>query len=306
MTRPATAASIALDTVRWSPPTAYPLALEVMRIAELRRRGSAEHFRRAQRVEFYSLIAVTSGATVHELDFVPTRAVAGTWLLQRPGQVQRHDLSRRWDGWLVVFRPDLLPPPERRRHAPLHDLQSALEGLPAALRLAPAAHAVACAAVAQMAADAQLAAGVAERNALMLHQLSALLLRLRLGHGEGLGAAPAAAIDRDRVARLQALIEAHFRTRHDGAWYAAQLACAPKTLSRACQAGTGKTPKALLVERIVLEAKRLLVHGQQPVQAIADQLGFDEASNFAKLFKREAGCTALAFRAQQGSPSSRR
>jgi AraC-like DNA-binding protein len=36
-----------------------------------------------------------------------------------------------------------------------------------------------------------------------------------------------------------------------------------------------------------------------PVAAVGDQLGFDEATNFVKFFRRETGLTPGAFRATQ-------
>jgi AraC-like DNA-binding protein len=60
----------------------------------------------------------------------------------------------------------------------------------------------------------------------------------------------------------------------------------------------GKTAKALLTDRIALEAKRLLVHSSMSVAAIAEALGFEEATNFVKFFKRETRVTPGAFRRQ--------
>lgn len=56
------------------------------------------------------------------------------------------------------------------------------------------------------------------------------------------------------------------------------------------------TAKAFVASRINLEAKRLLAHTALPVSVIADQVGFDEATNFVKLFKREVGCSPGEFR----------
>lgn len=64
------------------------------------------------------------------------------------------------------------------------------------------------------------------------------------------------------------------------------------------------TAKAIIAARINLEAKRLLVHTSLPVGTIAEQLGFDEPTNFGKFFKREAGCTPAAFRRAQGAECS--
>ncbi len=69
----------------------------------------------------------------------------------------------------------------------------------------------------------------------------------------------------------------------------------------------GQAAKAMLSERIALEAKRQLVHTQLSVQDIAFTLGFDEATNFVKFFKREAGITPALFRAgHRASPAGGR
>jgi AraC-like DNA-binding protein len=57
----------------------------------------------------------------------------------------------------------------------------------------------------------------------------------------------------------------------------------------------------MLTQRIVLEAKRLLAHSLSPVAAIGEALGFDEATNFVKFFRRETGLTPGAFRARHSS-----
>jgi len=52
---------------------------------------------------------------------------------------------------------------------------------------------------------------------------------------------------------------------------------------------TGQTAKQVLVERLVLEAKRLLVHTELSAAAVAAELSFSEATNFGNFFTRRAG-----------------
>jgi AraC-like DNA-binding protein len=78
--------------------------------------------------------------------------------------------------------------------------------------------------------------------------------------------------------------------------YASLLGCSEKSLSRATYAVAQMSAKTLLVDRLVLEAKRMLAHSSSPVGAIALDLGFDEATNFVKFFRRETGMTPGAFR----------
>lgn len=87
-------------------------------------------------------------------------------------------------------------------------------------------------------------------------------------------------------------------TRHrDVAHYASQIGYSERTVTRACVRATGRTAKQVLIDRVVLEAKRLLARTDEPIGAIAEQIGFSEATNFTKFFARHAGVTPVAFRA---------
>ncbi|AZS71972.1 AraC family transcriptional regulator [Streptomyces lydicus] len=78
--------------------------------------------------------------------------------------------------------------------------------------------------------------------------------------------------------------------------YARSLGYAPRTLSRATEAAAGVGAKEFIDRRVVLEAKRLLAHGDQSAARIADRLGFADATNFSKFFQRQTGTTPIAFR----------
>lgn len=283
-----------IETIGWHPPAGYDLALEVIPIRELRRRGSAGHFRAPQRVGFFMMLAVTGGRTAHVIDFAALSAGPGTWLLLRPGQTQKFDFEAPWEGFSIVFRPELLPPGDGPLASVPRALSSRIGDFHGRVDLAPREHALCCESVRQMQRDARLEAPAGVRNALMLYQLYVLLLRLELAHGRALGAEPAASVD--RVASLGKLVDRHFRERRDVGWYASALHTSVKTLTRATLAVAGVPAKTLIAERVALEAKRLLVHTGLPVAAIAESLGFPEASNFVKFFRREAGCTPSSFR----------
>ena len=69
-----------VGVTQWRPPGAYPLALEVMSLAQLRQRAPAEQFERTHRIEFYSLMVLTRGRGRHMIDFETIDARAGSWL----------------------------------------------------------------------------------------------------------------------------------------------------------------------------------------------------------------------------------
>jgi AraC-like DNA-binding protein len=128
------------------------------------------------------------------------------------------------------------------------------------------------------------------------HQLQALLVRLYLAqtHREQTGRVDSVALQRFKRYRLA--VEQEFPRRHKVAHYAKRLGCSEKSLGRAALEIAGVNAKKILIQRIVLEAKRLLAHTILPISAIADKLGFDEATNFVKFFRRQTGGSPGAFR----------
>jgi len=80
--------------------------------------------------------------------------------------------------------------------------------------------------------------------------------------------------------------------------YADQLSIHVNYLNKVLRETTGKTTTALILERIVLEAKILLKHTDWNISEIAYCLGFEEATHFNNLFKKQTSLTPKLFRAQ--------
>jgi AraC family transcriptional activator of pobA len=78
--------------------------------------------------------------------------------------------------------------------------------------------------------------------------------------------------------------------------FADQLAVHVNYLNRVLKAATGKSTSRLLAERLVQEARTLLLHTDWPVSRISYCVGFDEPTHFAQLFRKIAGCTPSSLR----------
>jgi AraC family transcriptional activator of pobA len=91
-------------------------------------------------------------------------------------------------------------------------------------------------------------------------------------------------------------LERDYAGHHDVAYYAAALKVAPRRLSDACRLCVGRMPKAIIEERLVLEAKRMLQFSPRPTKEIAYELGFQDPSYFSKVFRRMARCSPLDYR----------
>lgn len=98
------------------------------------------------------------------------------------------------------------------------------------------------------------------------------------------------------VKQFQALLEQHFADHWTMAQYAQQLCLTPNYLNELCKRSIGKTASALLQERLLLEAKRLLAYTSQSVKEIAYTLNFDDPAYFNRFFKQHITQTPAEFR----------
>lgn len=92
------------------------------------------------------------------------------------------------------------------------------------------------------------------------------------------------------------LIEQQYKEIKSISKYADLMAISSKRLTEAVKNTTGFTPKRLLNDRIILEAKRLLVYCSWNIKEIGFHLGFMEETNFTKFFKQQTKITPLEFR----------
>lgn len=96
--------------------------------------------------------------------------------------------------------------------------------------------------------------------------------------------------------RFRQMIEEHFLTIHSVSEYAAMLNCSEKQLATSTKKELGVSPKELIYERILLEAKRLVLYTEYSFQEIAFFLSYSDASHFAKFFKGKTGHSPKSFR----------
>ena len=107
-------------------------------------------------------------------------------------------------------------------------------------------------------------------------------------------------VSRERSHRLAELfaerLEMHFRSGRSVSDYARDLQVTPTHLSRVCRDASGRPAHALLTERVMHEARRLLAETDMPAREVAEQLGFSSAAYFTRAFAQATGKTPTHFR----------
>jgi AraC family transcriptional regulator, transcriptional activator of pobA len=98
------------------------------------------------------------------------------------------------------------------------------------------------------------------------------------------------------VHEFRRLVAKHFSERKEVAYYATHLNITPKYLSEVLQVELGKSAKSFIDEFVMMEAKSLLKQTTMSIQEICHWLGFDDASHFAKSFKKLEKITPSEYR----------
>lgn len=78
--------------------------------------------------------------------------------------------------------------------------------------------------------------------------------------------------------------------------YVKLICISEKRLGQATAKVLGKSPKEIINARILLEAKRLLVHTNLSIKEIGQELGFEDPAYFVRYFKKNTTTTPVEFR----------
>lgn len=272
--------------IAYRSPADAPFGAEVMSFRQLRAMAEPAWRAAPQRPEFHVLGIVEQGTGHHTADFERYRLQPGSVLWIRPGQVHQLDGVERVDGTLVLFQPDFLTPGTLAA-----DLAADLF-TPAGWDLDLRRDKLAMLALEHLRTEYVHGAGdpLAERTELLRQLITVLVLRIT--PRPGTPPQP----HNDAFSLFRHAIERDFATNRQVSHYARQLGYSARTLSRATLAATGAGAKEFIDARVLLEAKRLLAHGDLTVMQCAHQLGFHDAANFSKFFEQRAGLTPGAFR----------
>lgn len=239
------------------------------------------------------LIILTAGYCQHWLDFLPIEAVTQDCLLVKAGQVHAFNINHEWDGWLIIFKPEKLY--LNHEHSTLGNQNDIFSALPTRLSLQEQEYSVLLDGIRLLRHDIEHYGTQTTGRLLSSTLLHYLLLHLHLVVQQSQTPENFNPLMSKRFQRFQQLVEKHFTQHHHVHDYAAHLGCSEKSLNRVVQILSGVTAKQYLVQRITLQAKRLVVHTPLPIGTIGLDLGFNEATNFVKFFKREVGMLPKAF-----------
>jgi AraC-like DNA-binding protein len=98
------------------------------------------------------------------------------------------------------------------------------------------------------------------------------------------------------ASEFKKLVEKNFVSIREVSQYAAMLHITPKHLAEITKEHTGKSPKELINDMLLLEARVLLGSTDQSITEIAHRLQFGDQSHFCHFIKQHTGLSPQAFR----------
>ncbi|WED23757.1 AraC family transcriptional regulator [Vibrio sp. JC009] len=250
------------------------------------------------RVSFFNLILVEQGTGSHMIDFAEYPFRPGSVIMLQREQVQAFDFSSRPKGKMILFTQDFLDKVHANMRLPSYTPTHLDHHYQPVLNLDQETKLSFDMLIGEMVKEI---ARTDTDPLIVMHLFSSLSLMLQRirpeSHQEKLSKE-----QNIKFARFFELLQSNFTRTRDANWYADQVHITYKTLNLICKLATNLTAKQLIDSYTILEAKRRLVISSTSTQQLAYDLGFEDASNFVKYFKKNTQITPSQFQKKYTNP----
>jgi len=239
----------------------------------------------------YLLVFFAQGSGTHEVDFDRYEIKSGSLFVLQPGQIHNWNLSEDIDGFVVIYTQEIYnlyfghktiasyPFYRSSTVKPELELDSDEQKI-----LIPYF-------------ESMLKESISQDQYSMDKMLNLLdCIHIEIARKYGLEAAHATHSYNIKIKQFEDQIENHFKTQKLSSFYAVKLHITLKHLNRISNEILAKTATEVILSRVILEAKRMLSDKNLSVNEIAEALGYEDYSYFARVFKKHSGLSPTAFR----------
>ena len=243
------------------------------------------------RHNFYLLVLFTHGTGIHEIDFDRYEIKRGSLFMLQPGQIHNWKLSNDIDGYIVFYSQETYNLHFGNKKIEDYSFYQSVKSSPELFYNEEELQEI----------EVYFNLMKKESESVKSKQKEAILNLLELINiqisrkylPENNHKTP---IYNHKINQFEKLIDIYFKSEKSPSFYASKMSITLKHLNRICKTILNKTATQIITERIILEAKRLLIDQNKSISQIADELNFENYSCFAKLFKKESGNTPTEFR----------
>jgi AraC family transcriptional regulator, transcriptional activator of pobA len=235
---------------------------------------------------FYLAVLFTHGHGTHEIDFTTYAVKPGALFFLNPGQTHHWELSEDVQGYIFFHTRD---------YYELHYTGNKLSHFPFFYSM----HTNPCLYLDEVQAgeiNSYFKRIYAEGISNLSLQKSAIMSYISLIYvtcarmydtAESAGELQNENSYYQKFRQFEALVETHYIEHKLPIYYASRLFISPRHLNRIAQEVTGKTATDVILERVLLEAKKELVLRRGNFKSIAEILGYEDYAYFSRLFKHK-------------------
>lgn len=255
--------------------------------------SSHKHIEKPHRHDFYVTVIFTKGTGTHEIDFQKYDVSEGSLFFLSPGQVHSWELSPDTDGYIFFFSQpyyEMHYVNQKLKNFPFFNspsfprkLQLQSTELEAMIRLFEAIQ------------NEHQSRDVMKQS-FILSLISQIYIQSVREFSKGDEKTSATSVSYFKHYQdFENLLEESFTSQKSISFYASQLNISAKHLNRITQTVMQKTASEIITERVILEAKRMLIYLDEGLVEIAFRLGYEEYSYFARMFRKNTGITPSQF-----------
>ena len=236
--------------------------------------------------DFYQLMFIEEGRGWHKIDFKKFIIQKDQFFIMKPGQIHSWQLEKGTKGYVIEFNTESLHSETRSNFSLLNTISSAPDNLNFNNKRESAEILTIISLMFKEFHDQEYYYDMNLRNylSIILVMLSRVVKTKTNQKTNNI------------IETFKTLVEENFMKEHGIQFYASIIGITSKALAMQISRATGKSPRTILHERIILEAKRLLVFSQQSISEIGYRLGFDDTNYFTRFFKIHVKTTPAMFR----------
>ncbi|SHH46068.1 AraC-type DNA-binding protein [Chryseobacterium oranimense] len=252
------------------------------------------HIEKPHRHDFYAAVLFTKGKGIHEIDFQRYDVSEGSLFFLSPGQIHSWELSEDIDGYIFFCSQEFYEMHyvnQKLRNFPFFGSVS----FPRKLQLE----------IDELEKINRLFQELGEefhspnfmKEGFILSLMSQIFINAArlFSKDHDIHASSASLSYFKHYQDFESLIEQYFTGQKSISYYASLLGITPKHLNRITQSVVQKTATDIITERVVLEAKRMLMYLDESLVEIAFRLGYEEYSYFVRVFRKSSGMTPTQF-----------
>lgn len=239
----------------------------------------------------YVLVFFTSGSGIHEIDFDTFDIKPGSLFVLQPGQIHHWELSADIEGYVVFYSQQMYNLYFGSKNIEDYPFYDSVTNKPEICFNADEANAIK--------PYFELLAGESRQSQLyardkLLNILDAIHIEIARKYTDS--NLHRTHVYNVKIKDFETLLERDFRKQKLPSFYAYRLNITIKHLNRICREVLEKTATEVIIDRVILECKRMLMDKNLSVNEIAETLGYEDYSYFARVFKKRTGVSPTAFR----------